>query len=493
VINPATGATVSSPNNRLTLGRVDITGIHTGSTDFPDHPDYVPPAAGLPIATTDPVQRYAHHIEKFPTAEMDSRGLMWGAANSLNIELQYLDSNSSWRTYDVIYGFIPEWTQYGFTNYLMPDDVNYATSVANMESALTTVNKKRLVAPVQKAMVALTNFNLVSPAQLRTDPRTTRLNMGMARTRAADIGTLNTTLSHPDAVAQVDKTMAPDNSLNASTDLNTWIRSAMTGQTFWTTETEGITAASMYANNFSELASAANYADRDLVQRWGDAGLRANNHPGTTGNSGARPILLNRAFRNVGELGVVFRDTPWRTLDLLSEKSADAGLLEIFCVGEQPASGIAGKVNVNSAPLPILRALISGADRMLNLSATNLVSSNAAATIATNVVASRQIRGPLETVSQLPRLFPQTNSVDANYPAPKIQREAAVRALAGVGTTRTWNLLVDIIAQSGKLAANASNLSSDFIVEGQKRYWMQVSIDRLTGEVVASQAEPFDE
>ena len=492
VINPATGATVSSPNNRLTVGRVDITGIHTGSSDFPDHPDYVPPTAGLPIATTDPVQRYSENIVKFPATSLDSRGLMWGAANSINIELQYRDSNNSWRTYDAVYGFIPEWTQNGLTNYLMPDDANYATSLSNMEAAFPTPAVRARIASVQKAMVALTNFNLVSPAQLRTDPRTPRFNMGKARTRAADLGTLPVSINAAD-VAQIDKTMAPDNSLNASTDLNGWILSAMTGQTFWTTQVQGISAASMYANNFSELASAANYADPDLVQRWGDAGLRANNHPGETGNSGARPIVLNRAFRNVGELGVVFRDTPWRTLDLLSEKSADAGLLEIFCVGEQPASGIAGKVNVNSAPLPILRALISGADRMLNLSATNLVSSNAAATIATNVVASRQIRGPLETVSQLPRLFPQTNSVDANYPAPKIQREAAVRALAGVGTTRTWNLLVDIIAQSGKLAANASNLSSDFIVEGQKRYWMQVSIDRLTGEVVASQAEPFDE
>jgi hypothetical protein len=492
VINPATGATVSSPNNRLTVGRVDVAGIHTGSTDVPDHPAYVPPCAGLPITTNDPVQRYAEDIEKFPSSDIDSRGLMWGNGNSLNIELQYLDSNSSWRTYDAVYGFIPEWTQNGFTNYLMPDDPNYATSISNMEADVAA-NKRPRIASVQKAMLLLTNFNLVNPAHLRTDPRTGRLNMGKSQTRAAETGVPNTSAINSADVGQLDKTMAPDNLSNGATDLNGWNISSMMGQTFWTTTSQGNSASSMYANNFSELAAAANYADPDFVQRWGDAGLRANNHPGTSGNAAARPVILNRPFRNVGELGVVFRDSPWRTLDLLSEKSADAGLLEIFCVGEQPASAIAGQVNINSAPLPVLRALISGADRMLNLSATNLISSNSAATIATNVIASRQTRGPLESLSQLPLLFPQTNSVDANYPAPKVQREASARALAGVGTTRTWNLLVDVIAQSGKLAANASNLSSDFIVEGQKRYWLHVSIDRLTGEVIASTAEPFEE
>jgi len=62
-----------------------------------------------------------------------------------------------------------------------------------------------------------------------------------------------------------------------------------------------------------------------------------------------------------------------------------------------------------------------------------------------------------------------------------------------VGSTRTWNLLIDVIAQSGRLTPAAANLGSDFIVQGQKRYWMHVSLDRLTGEIVASQMEPYEE
>ena len=42
------------------------------------------------------------------------------------------------------------------------------------------------------------------------------------------------------------------------------------------------------------------------------------------------PIMLNRPFRNVAELGYAFRDLPWKTVDFFTDKSADAGLLDIF-------------------------------------------------------------------------------------------------------------------------------------------------------------------
>ena len=47
--------------------------------------------------------------------------------------------------------------------------------------------------------------------------------------------------------------------------------------------------------------------------------------------------MLNRPFRNVGELGYAFRDLPWKTLDFFSDKSADAGLLDIFTINDGPA------------------------------------------------------------------------------------------------------------------------------------------------------------
>ncbi len=54
------------------------------------------------------------------------------------------------------------------------------------------------------------------------------------------------------------------------------------------------------------------------------------------------------------------------------------------------------------------------------------------------------------------------------------------RALADVGRTRTWNLFIDVFAQSGRYASDATNITqaNKFIVEGEKRYWLHVALGR---------------
>jgi hypothetical protein len=70
--------------------------------------------------------------------------------------------------------------------------------------------------------------------------------------------------------------------------------------------------------------------------------------------------------------------------------------------------------------------------------------------------------------------------------------EAPVRAISSVANTRTWNLLIDIIAQSGQMIPNATTLDQ-FSVQGERRYWLHLAIDRYTGKVVAQQLEPVYE
>ena len=57
-------------------------------------------------------------------------------------------------------------------------------------------------------------------------------------------------------------------------------------------------------------------------------------------------------------------------------------------------------------------------------------------------------------------------------------KETIARALSEVGQTRTWGLLIDLVAQTGHYAPNAAHLE-DFIVEGEKRYWLHIAIDRF--------------
>jgi hypothetical protein len=70
--------------------------------------------------------------------------------------------------------------------------------------------------------------------------------------------------------------------------------------------------------------------------------------------------------------------------------------------------------------------------------------------------------------------------------------EAPIRALAACGQTRVWNLMIDVVAQTGKYPASATKLD-DFLVEGEQRYWVHVAIDRLTGQVLDKQIEVVKE
>ena len=83
--------------------------------------------------------------------------------------------------------------------------------------------------------------------------------------------------------------------------------------------------------------------------------------------------------------------------------------------------------------------------------------------------------------------------MDAVLPATKDRknlrmREAVIRALADGGQTRVWNIMLDLIVQSGKLARRAGDLSQ-FSKEAERRVWVFLAIDRLTGEVLDQQVE----
>jgi hypothetical protein len=74
----------------------------------------------------------------------------------------------------------------------------------------------------------------------------------------------------------------------------------------------------------------------------------------------------------------------------------------------------------------------------------------------------------------------------------KEARELVLRAFSDATQTRTWNLLIDVVAQSGRYPSNASSLAG-FLVEGEQHYWVHVAIDRFTGQVVDKQIEIVNE
>jgi len=58
--------------------------------------------------------------------------------------------------------------------------------------------------------------------------------------------------------------------------------------------------------------------------------------------------------------------------------------------------------------------------------------------------------------------------------------------------TRIWNLMIDVIAQSGRYKPGETDLTK-FIVEGEQRYWVHMAIDRFAGQVIDKQIEVVNE
>ena len=180
--------------------------------------------------------------------------------------------------------------------------------------------------------------------------------------------------------------------------------------------------------------------------------------------------------RSVGELGYVFRDAAFNTLDFSSTNSADAALLDLFSTLDEPPV-IAGQINPNRASAAVLQAVLAGTTKDGTSSQT--FSSSEAKTLATQL-ATQFGNSPLRTRADL---------VPALSSAPSLP---AVRALAPVTNVRTWNLMVDLIAQTGVFPPNAQTLDQ-FVVQGERHYWLHVAIDRFTGAVVDQQLEPVYE
>ncbi|MFZ4779148.1 MAG: hypothetical protein ACOYM3_27615, partial [Terrimicrobiaceae bacterium] len=282
------------------------------------------------------------------------------------------------------------------------------------------------------------------------------------------------------------------------------------------------------------------YTDPDGVLRRASGAYfvagSADGLPLTTGNNNSRPVILNRAFRSVGEMGYAFRGIAWKDLDFFTPESGDAALLDAFCLNELDSApdsvAVAGRISLNTRQPKVLEALISGASKAEGgvLDAQEARRAAEALTTWTADTAANSsgvlTKGPLRNRGELVGKFVSTsgavlpagggsqiNRADVtNYDgsiaysgysslltsggvfstAPdagiKRRRESVMRALVDSGNTRTWNLLIDLVAQVGRYPSHAGTLNQ-FVVEGETRFWVHVAIDRFTGEIVDIQTE----
>lgn len=262
-------------------------------------------------------------------------------------------------------------------------------------------------------------------------------------------------------------------------------------------------------NNAPSTNSRTSYSDNDGVIRpadcvYPDPSVTTNGsstpYSSAVASQDYRPFIINRPFRSVAELGYAFRDLPWKTLDFFTDQSGDAGLLDVFTITDEP-SVVAGRVNLNTQQTPVLQAILS-LSNWDELDSTNNIAQTGggvttAATMSTKIATATSTtpllnRADIVLQNGLPLAILPLPSGGTHNQTVKSKREAVARSLTTVGQTRTWNLMIDVVAQSGRYPPTATNLSN-FVVEGEKRYWLHVAIDRFTGEIIDQQLEPVYE
>jgi len=243
------------------------------------------------------------------------------------------------------------------------------------------------------------------------------------------------------------------------------------------------------------------YRDLDGVIRPAD-GSQAVGQDGRLGDTGGttharRPIVLNRAFQSVGDLAYTFRDLPFKSLDFSSKDSGDMGLLDVFCLAED-TNLVGGRVNLNSASVPVLKSLFIEATKKEISPAITLTDTEAQALangLSAWIASSTAGQGPLLDRADLGLALAtivQGSGFTVADRANKNLREAALRAIVSHSDTRTWNLLIDVVAQAGSFPAS-STAAGSFQVKGEKRLWIHLAIDRYTGRIIAKQLETVNE
>jgi hypothetical protein len=257
---------------------------------------------------------------------------------------------------------------------------------------------------------------------------------------------------------------------------------------------------------------------------------------GTGGNNPHRPspaplpiasganktVFFNHAFSNVGELGYGINTsalptpgpspspscapapgaTPQPTLDFSSPNFPDAPVLDFFSYN--PVSSAyprAGIVNLYTKNAPVIAAMLAGTLKTeaaaANPNPTPIISGTPAATseamnLANAIVAEAQgvlagappsgwpVTQTDMTRAIAARLATRASNVVWGVGTSDEIKKSITRSLAEMGQTRTWNLFIDVIAQTGRYVPDATSVTqaNKFTVEGEKRYWLHIALGR---------------
>src|SRR6266487_399107 len=200
-----------------------------------------------------------------------------------------------------------------------------------------------------------------------------------------------------------------------------------------------------------------------------------NDPPGTsslkpTPTPGATPIVLNHPFSTVGDFGYGLRPeyatSRFKRLDFHTA-NPNANLFDFFTYNPVDHNyPRAGSVNLNTKNVPVIAAILQSALKKDIDSAPppNSTVPPTEATPAAQLIVNATTAQPALTRADIGRLTAaaagaiSTAGFAAGEETEKVP-EVIARALSEIGQTRTWNLMIDVIAQTGKYAPGTASIT----------------------------------
>jgi hypothetical protein len=477
-LSPVTAASVSSQSSWSTLPAVQ--GGTLEAFKFPD----------VPINNTPAAVSNAVNVNGIGVSYL--RNQLGTKANPFNIVAEYQTPAGNWVPYSYLDGI-------NDTNTWRTAPTPPKSGVLGTLGAVHWLNggyvNSATLTPVLSTFTSTQGG--VGPFDYKIDPRSTRFN---------ELQWSGTPSPATQAIPFLSLSFLTADSLGAGSGSPS---EQYVPLLFSATENQGATPflspASLAFNNGGTTGGhneTTTYTDLDGVRRLADYGLFAGDTWASTPYGAATgsatqagvnsPIILNRPFRSVGELGYTFIDLPWRSINFCDHNNAFGGLLDIFSLTDEPLL-TDDRVNLNAPQSLIMQSLLSGSAQ--NADGTSTLTSPSGIATAYNTYAYSSANTPSTNLPYTPAqltdfLYAQgtANGLDSV----KAHREAVVRALADTTQTRTWNVLIDVVAQVGHYPGSAKTLN-DFLVEGEKRYWLSIAIDRYTGQVIDQTLEPVNE
>jgi len=186
------------------------------------------------------------------------------------------------------------------------------------------------------------------------------------------------------------------------------------------------------------------------------------------------------------------------TMDFSPPGFLDAPVLDFFSYNPiSSAYPRAGVVNLYTRNARVLAAMLSSAWKTEAASANPnpgpspdgrilpseaLAAANAIIDETQRVLAGNPTAGGTPTPTDMTRAIAArlADRAGSAIGSSNEEKQSIARALAEMGQTRTWNLFIDVIAQTGRYAPGTANVTeaNKFIVEGEKRYWLHIALGR---------------